>query len=137
MDLVYHERIRRQDVAVLKPATRDSGCDDDHVPARGLGRSLALPVYDSDLQCLGAKDRLGDWPYRERLAGACTGHDSEPLAFGGQLSDLTPMLFFQDRRNSQSQRELDGFAGCASRGDDDEAPRRRLGSDERFMVWRK
>jgi len=48
MDFIDDQRVVRQDVTVLEPATRDAGRDDDDVPRRRLRCRLALSVDDAN-----------------------------------------------------------------------------------------
>src|SRR3982751_5486648 len=95
MYLVHHQGIARQDVAVLKPAARDTGGDDDDVPRRRLGRRLPLAIDDANLE-FGAENRLGDRGDRQRLSGSGAGYDSKTLAGGGELPDLVAVLLLKD-----------------------------------------
>ena len=89
MDLVDDERIRREDVTILKPAARDPGGHDDDVPGRRFGRRLALAVDHADAQRSRRARCLGDRTDRERLPGARAGHDAEAPA-RGELAQLVP-----------------------------------------------
>src|SRR4030095_3953137 len=56
------------------------------------------------------------------LPGPVPRHDPESPARGGQVADLLAVLPLEQGVEVQTQRELDGLAGSAGRGDDDDAP---------------
>ena len=85
-----------ENVAVLEPAPRDSGRDDDDVPRRRFGRRFALAIDDADAQLFGVEDCLGDRPDRERLPGSRSGDDAESLARGGKRANLLAVLLLED-----------------------------------------
>src|SRR5262249_22017218 len=134
VDLVDDECVGREDVALLEPASRDAGRYDDDVPRRGLGRRFALAVDNADLERRGLEDLFGDRPNRERLARAGTGNDAEPLLRPSELADASAVALFEKCLDVQSDGELDGLTRRARRRDDDHAPGRRLGFDERLVI---
>ena len=58
----------------------------------------------------------------ERLAGPGARHDAEASPVRGQVADLLPMLPLEQRVEVETERQLDGLAGGAGRGDDDDPP---------------
>src|SRR6185437_5851173 len=91
MDFVHHERVVRQDVAILEPATRDSRGDNDDVPRGCVRRGLALTIDDADLELRSAQDDFCNGTDGERLPRASAGDDAEPLERRGELADLGAM----------------------------------------------
>ena len=134
MDLIDDQRVRRLNVAVLKPASRDSGRDDHDVPRRRLGRRLALAVDDADLERGRPEDGLRDRPHRQRLARAGARHDAEALPTRREASQIVAARAFEKRVEVQADREFDRFARRARRRDDDDAPSGRLGRDKGVAV---
>ena len=80
VDLVDDERVAGKNVAVLEPAARDAGGDDDDVPTWRVGCRFALPIDDADAEVGRSEQLLGDRPYRERLprTGAATDQEGQP-----------------------------------------------------------
>ena len=136
MDLVNHHRVVVIDVAVLEPAPRDAGGDDDHVPLRGVGCRLALAIDDPDDQLL-TENRLGDRSDRKRLACARAGNDAEPASARGEFTHACTVVNLEVRLEIQRERELDGLARRTGRCNDDDAPTLRARRPERFRVWRE
>src|SRR5438876_828870 len=96
VNLVHDERVPHGDEAILEPAARDSGRDDDDVPGRRFGRRFPLAIDDSDLQwCL--QNGLRHAADRECLAGARPGHDPEPLARAGKPANVLAVLALEQR----------------------------------------
>ena len=137
VDLVDDERVALQDVAVLEPAPRDAGGDDDDVPARRIGRGFALAVDHADAKVRGAEQLFRDGSDRERLAGSGAGHDAEAAAGAREFAHAGTEVLFEVRLDVESDGELDGLAGRARGRDDDDASRRRLSPDEGLVVGRK
>src|SRR4028119_2234128 len=123
MDLINDERVVWQDVAILKPAARNSGGHNDDVQAREFGRGLALTVHDSHLERR-PKDLLRDGADGECLPGARAGYDAEPLTTSCQLAHARSMRAFQVGVEVQANRDLDCLAGGARRRDHDDAASR-------------
>ena len=134
MDFIDDQRVRGLNVAILKPAARDAGRDDDDVPRRRLRRRFTFAVHDAGLQFRGPENRFRDRANRQRLAGARTGHDAEPFTTRRQPAQILAARAFEERVEVQANREFDRFAGRARRRDDDDAPGGRLGRDKGVAV---
>ena len=105
---------------------------------RRLGRRLALAVDHADAQVRRAEDLLGDRADGERLARARAGDDAEALRRARASSRTrAPCCCSRNVSMCRPTRELDRLARGARRRDDDDAPGRRLGRDERVVVGRE
>jgi len=127
----------RQDVAILEPAPRDAGGDDDDVPRRRVGRRFALTVDHADAKVGGAENLLGDGTDGERLPRPGTGNDAKAAAGAGELPHARTVVLLEVRLDVESHRELDRLAGGSRGCDDDDAPGGRLGPDECGVVGRE
>src|SRR4051812_7724104 len=114
MDLVDDERVGHEDVAILEPAPRDARRDDDDVPRRRFRGRLALAIHDTDLE-LRAQDLFSDRSDRQRLPRPRSGDDAETAPTSCELADAIAVLTFEEGLDVQTERELDCFAGGASR----------------------
>ena len=134
VNFIHDERVARQDVAVLEPATRDAGGDDDDVPARRVGRRLALAIDHAHAQYGRAQQFFGDRSNRERFSRSGTGDDAKSSARARQLAYSRSEVFLEVRLDVESDGELDRLAGRTRGGDDDDASRRRFSPHECFVV---
>ena len=131
VDFVDHQRVLRTDVAVLEPAPRNAGGDDDDVPRRRLGRRLALAVDHADAQLVGGQHDLGDGLDAQRLAGTRPRHDAKPRTPRrrrlvcqalGERAQAFAVGLPQDGLDVERERQLDRLARGARGGNDDDAP---------------
>ena len=136
MDLVNDDGVVMIDIAVLKPPSRDAGGDDDHVALRRLRSCFALAIHDADFQRF-AQDCFGDWSHCKRLAGAGSRHDAESLTAGREFTQPRAMILLQVCLDIERERQLDGFARRAGRGDDDDASASGPSRLERIRVGRE
>ncbi len=104
---------------------------------RRLGRGFTLAIDDADLQAGGSKDLLGNRADRERLPRAGTRDDAESLAGPRQLANARAVMLLEERLDVEAERQLDRLARRARRRDDDDAPGRRLGANERVVIGRE
>ena len=134
MDLIDDQRVRRLNIAVLKPASRDAGRDDHDVPRRRLRRRFTLPVHDTGLQLGRPENRFGDGTNGQGLAGTRARHDAEALSTRREASQIVAACAFEERVEVQADREFDRLARRARRRDDDDAPSGRLGRNKGVAV---
>src|SRR5437870_1688501 len=95
MNFVDDERIGLEDVALLEPATRDSGRDDDDVPRRRFWRRLALAIDDADSEVGVSNELFGDRSDGECFSGPGTGDDPESCSRSCQLANTPAVVLLE------------------------------------------
>src|SRR6185503_8147346 len=84
-----------------------------------------------------AEYRLSHRADGERLSGAGAGDDAESFAGARELANLCAVFALEERLQVQTDRDLDRLARRTRGRNDDDAPRRRLGRNERVVIRRK